>query len=456
MSQDVSPSRGRNRSGLPVTSMDPYDQAEQGFAANSADGIGTGSSHEARRTLSLRNSLRSSDSTLAGLSEEPIELSISGAERDSVLLQVLARPASRFAKLISSLQRPTFLWSNSQHSTNGAHDTFKEGYAKFQNRSYGEYPDGWPRLAAFMESSPSFGNFRKFGQSHTRLLAIHMSNITDIERELDNLDKSDAAGGAKTNWRLRNRYHREGLDTTKRELLKRLEAELLAYGIANAPSPNQLDISYILTSYNFSDTLLERFRIIKSMNPTPTRDHDSLFKWIFANKPLDELEYDWIWDFNDFVSLTPPRKNRFERFILSHLDERPDSWFKACMPFIDAQVQSLTQSFYQKLFQAKNDRHQDEDAVVKFFSIARIKMFARLTAVFFAVFVLFIPVILFFLTPMSRGWMAVVVLAFDFIFSVMISMLTDAGDKEIFVGTATYCAVLVTFLGNLQGGVTHK
>ncbi len=80
-------------------------------------------------------------------------------------------------------------------------------------------------------------------------------------------------------------------------------------------------------------------------------------------------------------------------------------------------------------------------------------MIARLIAVFFAVLVLFIPVILFFLTPMSRAWMAVIVLAFVFMFSVMISLATDAGDNEIFIGTATYCAVLVTFLGNLQGSV---
>lgn len=76
-------------------------------------------------------------------------------------------------------------------------------------------------------------------------------------------------------------------------------------------------------------------------------------------------------------------------------------------------------------------------------------MFARLMVVFFAVLVLFIPVILFLLTSMSRACMAVVVLAFVFIFSVMMSLLTDAGDKEVFVGTATYCAVLMTFLGQL-------
>ena len=81
---------------------------------------------------------------------------------------------------------------------------------------------------------------------------------------------------------------------------------------------------------------------------------------------------------------------------------------------------------------------------------ARVKMFGRLMVVFFAVLVLFTPVILFLLTSMSRACMAVVVLAFVFIFAVMMSLLMDAGDKEMLVGTATYCAVLVTFLGNLQ------
>jgi hypothetical protein len=77
-------------------------------------------------------------------------------------------------------------------------------------------------------------------------------------------------------------------------------------------------------------------------------------------------------------------------------------------------------------------------------------MVARLIVVFFAVTVLFVPVILFLLTPMSRAWMAAVVLAFVFIFAIMISLLTDADMQEIFIGTSTYCAVIVMFLGNLQ------
>jgi hypothetical protein len=58
-----------------------------------------------------------------------------------------------------------------------------------------------------------------------------MSNITDMERQLSVLDASDEAGGEATNWRLKNRYHEEGLDTTKKDLLENLEKEIVAYGM---------------------------------------------------------------------------------------------------------------------------------------------------------------------------------------------------------------------------------
>ena len=104
----------------------------------------------------------------------------------------------------------------------------------------------------------------------------------------------------------------------------------------------------------------------------------------------------------------------------------------------------------QRFFKTRDQLHKSQDSSVEFFSTARISIFARLIVVFLAVLILLIPVILFFLTSMSRASMTVVVLTFVFLFSVMVSLLTDAGVQEIFIGTATYCAVLVTFLGNLQ------
>lgn len=410
MSSDVVPTLGRSHSFPGATSIDPYDQAEQGFRVGSnADIPDTRPPVEARRTLSFRRSLRSSDSTLAGSPGESFEDSHQRAGRPLPRQEPLPRSATWIAQCIDGMRSLSFLQSGPRNSPADPPEDYKLGYSQFQYDRYEDFPDGWPRVAAFMESCESFGIYRKFGIPHARLLIIHMSNIQEIWTELLEIDRRDEAGGKDTNWRLKNRFHEEGLDTTKRELEHRLEKELLAY-----------------------DTLLEKFGNIKSMSRTPARDHDSLFRYLWANKPLDPHEDDWIKHPDDFVSLVPPRQNRFEGFILRHLDGRPNSCFK-------------------KLFQTGKVQHQTQDSEVEFYCTGRINVIARLIAVFFAVLVLFIPVILFFLTSMSRVSMAIVVLAFDFIFSVIISLLTDARDKEIFIGTATYCAVLVTFLGNLQG-----
>ena len=58
-----------------------------------------------------------------------------------------------------------------------------------------------------------------------------MTNITELERKIFELDKADEDGGDATRWRLKNRFHEEGLDTTKRDLLGQLEKEVIAYGM---------------------------------------------------------------------------------------------------------------------------------------------------------------------------------------------------------------------------------
>jgi hypothetical protein len=150
------------------------------------------------------------------------------------------------------MQCPSFLRFSLRSSTAEPPDEYKKGYAQFYYErrkidlwSVGNldidastddcHPNGWPKLAAFMHSSDSFNIYRKFGFCFARLLITHMSNITEMEAKLNELDKRDAAGGPNTNWRLKNRWHEEGLDTTKRELEGNLEKELLAYGMVDSP-----------------------------------------------------------------------------------------------------------------------------------------------------------------------------------------------------------------------------
>jgi len=62
---------------------------------------------------------------------------------------------------------------------------------------------------------------------------MYMTEITNLEKQIANLDREDS-NRDDTMYRLTTSYHREGLDTKKRDLLTLLEQKLLAYSI----SPN--------------------------------------------------------------------------------------------------------------------------------------------------------------------------------------------------------------------------
>ena len=178
-------------------------------------------------------------------------------------------------------------------------------------------------MAAFLESSDSFGIYRKFGHSHARLLIDHESSLTKIEEELLELDKIDEAGDEATAWRLKNRKYKQGPDTRKRDLQEKLEKELLVYGMT-FPMLNYKERNMCLPS-SYVVPLLLNYQRLKSLDQTPPRDHDSVFKWLWKWKPLDSPEFAWINHPEDFVSLVPPRRNGFENFILRHLDKCPRS-----------------------------------------------------------------------------------------------------------------------------------
>lgn len=91
-----------------------------------------------------------------------------------------------------------------------------------------KYPNGWPRVAAFLESCDSFSIYRRFSHAHSRLLLTHQCKITDLETKLQNLRKGDDEVGPDE--QPRSKIGDE-LDTTKQYLEEKLEKELLAYGM---------------------------------------------------------------------------------------------------------------------------------------------------------------------------------------------------------------------------------
>ncbi|KAH7317583.1 hypothetical protein BKA65DRAFT_557002 [Rhexocercosporidium sp. MPI-PUGE-AT-0058] len=271
-----------------------------------------------------------------------------------------------------------------------------------------DYPKGYSKSAAFIESSSSSGIYRNFRELHVRLLITAQVEIMSLEEELKKLDERNVGqnqGGAAGH----DFISAEDLGGEKRSVLLKIRKALLEY-----------------------NGLISSYQALGKIDKPSERDYNKLFKWFMWKRPPAGDTFDSILPREDLVTLSS-RRSLVEECMLRHLDRWPDSCFK-------------------QFFQASKQLQQNPnlDTAQESYNDARIKLFARLIVVFFAVLVLFAPVVLFLLTSMSRGCIVVVALVFMIAFATVMGMLTDASDKEIFVGTAAYTAVLVTFLGNLQ------
>ena len=89
-----------------------------------------------------------------------------------------------------------------------------------------KYPQGWPRLASFLDGCSNFSIFRRFGHCATRILVSYTAKITMLEKQLHELDRTDALPDGKR-YRLRNLEI--GPDTFKEDLVASIESHLRKY-----------------------------------------------------------------------------------------------------------------------------------------------------------------------------------------------------------------------------------
>ena len=91
-----------------------------------------------------------------------------------------------------------------------------------------DYPDGWPRLAEFLNSNDSLAIFRRFGMLHCRPLLMLQAEITKLEKNLVDLDRFYDASGS-TSYRSKSTRHEEGWDTEQIELCDQLRKKITIY-----------------------------------------------------------------------------------------------------------------------------------------------------------------------------------------------------------------------------------
>lgn len=92
-----------------------------------------------------------------------------------------------------------------------------------------DHPDGYPRFAAFMNSDENFLVARRYGLLHTRVMLYRQAELAELEQELLDLDKDDAAEKDRA---LRGvKFLRRGEKGGYREeLISKTEEKLKQYG----------------------------------------------------------------------------------------------------------------------------------------------------------------------------------------------------------------------------------
>ncbi|KAG9237275.1 hypothetical protein BJ875DRAFT_521129 [Amylocarpus encephaloides] len=284
-------------------------------------------------------------------------------------------------------------------------------YPDIISRDFETYPQGFPRLAAFQNSSPDLAIFRRFGTEHCRVLMHLQCEIISISKELDILDLSDSDEKNGLLYRLRRNEWHEGWDRTQKDLLENLQKKLSIY-----------------------DDILLKDRGLRASESPKSQHYQSLYNWILGTKPLDGGQYEFLFNQDDFVASKPnSQQSRFDEIIEAALNRRPKL--------------NILQKF---LGEARPIHQERKNNRVHTFSRTKTAFVAKIFALVIAYAILILPVILLYLTPMSDGARAGIVLIFVPAFGVFMSLFIKAKVEAVFVGTCTFCAVLVTFLGNVQ------
>ncbi|KAF1978006.1 hypothetical protein BU23DRAFT_654222 [Bimuria novae-zelandiae CBS 107.79] len=273
-------------------------------------------------------------------------------------------------------------------------------------------PDGYPRLATFMEGNDSFMIFRRFGYLQTRLLLEKEARLAQLERNLDEMDweyhdndpnqlrRADPLSDA---WEIR------------REFLEAAETQFRQYA----------DLM----------TTVQQLRCFES--PTE-RDYKALRRFHYTAKPLLDSETDAIRNREDLVAL--------------RLAKEPD-WLEGWIERSQRDV-AWTSFVGQEVHQCDEVPKLEPNAPATDISGSRITNLATAIVAFLSAILLVLPVLICYILVSnvggSKGYFGCIGILFLFtmIFACSMSFYSKAKRHEVLAATAAYCAVIVVFLGN--------
>ncbi|KAK3061281.1 hypothetical protein LTS18_006614, partial [Coniosporium uncinatum] len=167
-------------------------------------------------------------------------------------------------------------------------ESVDDGWDNVKSVQINDFPQGYPRLAAFASSDTNTRLFRRFTYVRVRLLFDLQGEILELEEQLPEQDNADAlpdADGKRPHaFRLTSRRWDLGTsgNAKRREILTKLNTSLKEY-----------------------DELLLREQQILSLPRPHYHSFRSVFNYIWKEKPLREEERRYIDHRADMLRLAP-------------------------------------------------------------------------------------------------------------------------------------------------------
>jgi hypothetical protein len=88
-------------------------------------------------------------------------------------------------------------------------------------------PEGYPRVAAFIDSDENFMLYRRFGFLQARIILYKQDELRELEEELDKMDNSDAASRP---GKLKSRERDDADSDDRQNLIRKITAAFREYG----------------------------------------------------------------------------------------------------------------------------------------------------------------------------------------------------------------------------------
>ncbi|OCK73232.1 hypothetical protein K432DRAFT_449138 [Lepidopterella palustris CBS 459.81] len=304
------------------------------------------------------------------------------------------------------------------------HDDVKHTITK----SLEEFPAGYPRVAAFQSSEPSFSLYRCFAYLHSRVLLELQDELVVLESNLADLDEDHAE--IDDGRRLKSRAidlrqsRKEGVECERRSMIATIRNKLVNY-----------------------DEILVKARELNAFQRPSSRDYRSVRNWFWSEGALVEAEEEFIRRKEDIISLRIGRE------------------WAGFDGLVERLLRKVECRLIRKIFRTPELRAKSKDKDIYYYSASRIEKFVGIIITIVIFILLVSPVVAMYrLTSIGKRnstFAAIgVLVVFTMLFSASMSLMTKARRHELFAASAAYCAVLVVFISNfnnnapLQDGIS--